>query len=373
MQANTLPGEMHIVTRVLELVEQLKQLAPFPDLPFETPSIEHLSTMLNHAFWASTREEEGRIAKFSLAYYPSQKAPHPLVFTQPMTISPGNLVRLAPTLKLQHRAISVINKGDSLQIWGTSGISPHSINIHVLGPGYIIVRFNFRNVLVYRSGDVVFLENEDYTTLLRFLTLSLRPYSPFKNPTDLAAPLYRIIRSMYSHGHGGTILIVPPKTDAWRNAIASVRYECSPLFKDLREGCERYYSEQKNGNLDLLRDETQLPILDDVGNLTATDGATIINTDLDLIGFGFMIKTGDLLPSLTLTLLEAGVLREEPRTIPLDQVGGARHRSAAEFCAKEHEAVAFVASQDGTLSVFGWAAPPDNTLYVIQHAERYLL
>ena len=54
------------------------------------------------------------------------------------------------------------------------------------------------------------------------------------------------------------------------------------------------------------------------------------------------------------------------------ELGGARHRAAAEFCCRIQESVAFVTSQDGVLTEFGWLRA-EQKLVALLHAERYLL
>jgi hypothetical protein len=56
----------------------------------------------------------------------------------------------------------------------------------------------------------------------------------------------------------------------------------------------------------------------------------------------------------------------------LGDLGGARHRAAAEFCCRIQESVAFVSSQDGVLTELSWL-PAEGKLVALLHAERYLL
>jgi hypothetical protein len=92
--------------------------------------------------------------------------------------------------------------------------------------------------------------------------------------------------------------------------------------------------------------------LDFVARLTAVDGAVVVRDDLALLGFG-----------ATITTPEAGIPEEidvedptgsgEVKATPITELGGSRHRSAACYCAQQRDAaLAFVASQDGDLSVF---------------------
>jgi DNA integrity scanning protein DisA with diadenylate cyclase activity len=43
-----------------------------------------------------------------------------------------------------------------------------------------------------------------------------------------------------------------------------------------------------------------------------------------------------------------------PTLVPLTQLGGTRHLSAAQFVSDQRDALAMVASQDGHFTVFTW-------------------
>jgi hypothetical protein len=70
--------------------------------------------------------------------------------------------------------------------------------------------------------------------------------------------------------------------------------------------------------------------------------------------------------------VEAGRARAGGVARSIRELGGARHRAAAEFCCRIQESVAFVASQDGGLTELGWQRA-EGRLVALLHAERYLL
>jgi hypothetical protein len=55
--ASRLPGDAGTVSKVLELIRYLPSTAPSLG---SIPSADHLSVLLNTAFWASLQQEEGR-------------------------------------------------------------------------------------------------------------------------------------------------------------------------------------------------------------------------------------------------------------------------------------------------------------------------
>ncbi|MSO35664.1 MAG: hypothetical protein EXQ54_04435, partial [Acidobacteria bacterium] len=46
----------------------------------EVPALEAIEALIDAAFWASLRREEGQTPRISLAFLPPQHARHPLVF-----------------------------------------------------------------------------------------------------------------------------------------------------------------------------------------------------------------------------------------------------------------------------------------------------
>jgi hypothetical protein len=109
----------------------------------------------------------------------------------------------------------------------------------------------------------------------------------------------------------------------------------------------------------------------DVGRLTAVDGAVLLNTDLEVLGFGAMIKTGELKDDTQVVVLEPGVSDSPNQATTLAALGGSRHRSAAEYCNAQKEALAFVASQDGPLTLVGYLKS-DGKLFSLKRADLYL-
>ena len=86
-----------------------------------------------------------------------------------------------------------------------------------------------------------------------------------------------------------------------------------------------------------------------VGGMTAVDGALVMTTSLELIGYGakMMPKT-----------IETKVMEWNPgqgysdRSIPFGDIGGTRHRSAAQFALQHPGTMVLVASQDGRFTIF---------------------
>lgn len=79
--------------------------ASLPPLGLEQPPLELLpnshtiESIVDAAFWASVRREEGYIPKISLAFLRPMEQISPLIFEQPIPLEPGTLTRLAAAVE----------------------------------------------------------------------------------------------------------------------------------------------------------------------------------------------------------------------------------------------------------------------------------
>src|SRR5262245_12253049 len=65
----------------------------------DVPSAAVIEGMVDAAFWASLRREEGLTPKISLSYVSPEQAGQPLRFEQPLPLSPVALAKLAPAVE----------------------------------------------------------------------------------------------------------------------------------------------------------------------------------------------------------------------------------------------------------------------------------
>src|SRR5437899_6582997 len=70
----------------------LEPIVPLPD-------IGAVEAMIDAAFWASLRREEGYVPKISLALLAPAQAGQSLVFEHPLPLGPSALVRVAPAVE----------------------------------------------------------------------------------------------------------------------------------------------------------------------------------------------------------------------------------------------------------------------------------
>ena len=101
-------------------------------------------------------------------------------------------------------------------------------------------------------------------------------------------------------------------------------------------------------------DEALVRSLKLTGQLTAVDGAVIVNDDLKVLAFGAKIKPLDTRKSPEMLVVSDASAGSVPLEVSLSEFGGTRHQSAAQFVFDQKQAVAFVASQDGIITLLTW-------------------
>ena len=63
------------------------------------PGVETIEAMIDAAFWASLRREEGYVPKISLALVSPDQSRYPLRFERPLPLNPAVLTRVAPAVE----------------------------------------------------------------------------------------------------------------------------------------------------------------------------------------------------------------------------------------------------------------------------------
>jgi hypothetical protein len=99
--------------------------------------------------------------------------------------------------------------------------------------------------------------------------------------------------------------------------------------------------------------------LDHVARLSNVDGAVVMGPGLCVFGFGATIDLSDETAIPPIDLFDLTKPGTPPQAVTVAEFQGHRHKSAVHFCAMQladdeaQMALAIVASQDGTLSLFG--------------------
>jgi hypothetical protein len=316
-----------------------------------------IEALVDAAFWASLQREEGYAPEISLAFLPRDRAESPLLLAPPLALGPRTLAQLAPAVERPGIHLGVWRENGALLVWGTTRTVPVGCFVlEVVGPGLLVVKHRerddspkFRNLAVFEGDQVKILSRgTEGTAGLPSVLRALLGHEPDDATSERAGDvLLRLAVSMRAHERGGTLLVVPAGSDAWRESIVKpIRYAVEPAFTELAELAA------SGAEPDAIRLGR---VVDALAGLTAVDGATVITERFELLAFGVKIGRPDgRLRAERVSFsepIEGGV----PVVLAPLQLGGTRHISAAQFAQDQPDAVALVASQDGRFTVFAWS------------------
>ena len=331
------------------------ELAPMPD----TTAIE---TIIDATFWASLRREEGQSPKISLAFFPHEQVPQPLIFERPLALIPAVLTKLGPAVERPgiHLGVWRDERGE-LHVWGaTRKVPSFCFVLEVVEPGLLVIKHRrmdgfgkFANVAVLK-GDQVKVVDEQGASLPDCPAL-LKALLPFTSPGSWDHKfnlLVQLAASMRAHGHGGSLLVVPKGTEAWRQSIVHpILYSVTPPFSALTELMRKEVDDTNEGALTAAVRRA----VDTVADLTAVDGATVINDQYEVLAFGAKIRRPEGSPPVKQMVATEPIVGDRTVVVQPAQNGGTRHLSAAQFVQDQRDALALVASQDGRFTVFAWS------------------
>ena len=326
------------------------------------PAREEIEAIVDVAFWASLRREEGRSPRISLAFLPPKAASGPLLFERSLPFTPGALTHLAPAVERPgiHLGIWPGEEGE-MRVWGTTRTVPcYCFVLEVVQPGLLVIKYRrgkgpgkFGNVAVLEGDEVRLIDHEglgreEYTPTMNAL-LGLDPETLWNEATSA---LVELSVSMRAHGRGGSLLVVPAGSEAWRESIVRpISYAVAPPLVELAELMAREPADPDRGRW---RTEVQRAVAA-VAGLTAVDGATVITDAFDVHAFGAKIGRREGFGAVEEVLVSEPVLGHPRTSVHPTALGGTRHLSAAQFAHDQRDARALVASQDGKFTVFAWS------------------
>lgn len=368
------PNDDAILSHVCDRLDHMKG-----EVSARLPSRDQVAEMLSVAFAASLESEEGRAVTFSLFYAPDNY-PINYRFRDPLPLSPGALVRLSAGLDPSKTNIAASGEFKNLRIaglWHGGRWEIGLFSIRVVGAGVLVVKYAAKLILTYRRGQCVlypgtFDSVNDAETLL---TKPAPHYSRGSREAHAVACRSRIAEEMLRIGHGGTLLVVPYHAE-WEHHVLSHRYPPASPEERVQSAEEEAYTmwmrrqaafqvlSRRRLKSCTLKDSTRSALaahllggyalrehlgaeLEAVARLTATDGMVLILPDLTLLGFGVFFKTADIKCAIELY----DPYEREPQIVTsFEQLGGARHQSAAVAAARLPGALAIVVSSDGTVT-----------------------
>lgn len=355
-------------------------------LGFYEPSKQQLKAFIEGAFWASLTREEGRHHDFRVALMlPPYEGRYSFVFEKPLAFLPEKLAKLAPALKSSEYSIGVrTNEKEELVIWGFMEIMGMGLSIKTLGPAQILVSFPFEKqndafISGSRAGFVDFKKLD----LLSMLEPKMAPETSleivlarFMTAFSRSSDLGEVARAMRAHGHGGTLLLVSAES-GWLGSISQpYSYSGEPYnrVKDDLKRRERIQESVAAKKSVFPSDDYTSAIeisqtsLQSIGQLTAIDGATVVDFEMSVLAFGVKIVPLDSRKKPGRVMVTEPFEDSPEQELSISEAYGTRHQSASQFVFDQRESLAIVASQDGRLSVFGWDSERE-VVTMMRHAE----
>ncbi|WP_046243658.1 putative sensor domain DACNV-containing protein [Hymenobacter terrenus] len=322
------------------------------------PEARWVEAVIDVAFWASLRREEGHPPRISLALLPPGQARQPLLFGQGRRLTPYTLLKLAPAVEQPGIHLGVWHDEEGLYVWGTAtAIPPLCFVLEVVEPGLLVVKHRraggfgkFVNVAVLR-GDRLQLVDEGNVGLSD--CPALHTFLPGRSlPTGTGEAdnaLLGLAAAMRAHGRGGLVLVVPPGSSQWQESVVHpITYSVAPAYQGARAG-------QRPGQLGQQRQDRLRRNIGVVGGFTAIDGATVITQEYHMLAFGAKVARAKASTPVDKMVLTEPVVGSEAVHLHPAQYGGTRHLAAAQFVHDQHDSLALVASQDGYFTVFAWS------------------
>jgi hypothetical protein len=336
------------------------------------PDAAAVESLIEAAFWASLRREEGFVPRISLAFVPCDGVHAPLIFERPLPLAAQPLTRLAPSVERPGIHLGVWRNAGEFTVWGaTRNLPPFCLVIEVIAPGLLVVKQSreesekYINVAVLQ-GDEIKIVDEQSASLQDCpkLVTSLLGFAVQATPADSFSALIQLAVSMRAHGRGGSLLVVPANSAPWRESVVHpILYGLDPPFSALAE-LMRQPAPADDAPRRHWSDSFRRAI-DGVAGLTAVDGATVITDRYDVLAFGVKIVRRKGSPQVADVIVTEPIEGSRPEVVEPGQLGGTRHLSAAQFVLDQHDAIALVASQDGRFTVFAWSPCEEKV-----HAHR---
>jgi hypothetical protein len=325
------------------------------------PDIEAVTTIIEAAFWASLRREEGYSTNLSLAFVAPDQATRGLRFERSLPLAAEPLTKMAPAAERPGIHLCVWREHGELRVWGaTRNLPAYCFVLEAIAPGHLVVKQSrsdetgkFVNVAVLQGDEIKVIDPRAATVpdCPSLLTSLLLLESRFGKGAEVNV-LIQLAVSMREHQHGGTLLVTPPQSECWRESILHpVTYALMPSFTLLADLLRKNTGEKPSRRWE----EEMARTVDEIAGLTAVDGATVMNGSYEVLAFGAKIVRRNDSPQVGRVLVTEPVEESQPMIAEPTELGGTRHLSAAQFVSDQRDSIALVASQDGRFTVFAWS------------------
>jgi hypothetical protein len=334
------------------------------------PDEADIEAIIDVAFWASLRREEGVTPTISLALLPPTSGGQAITFATDLPLRASALAKVGPAVERPGIHLGVWRRDGELRVWGTTRMIPaFCMVVEVVASGLLVIKH--RNDPFGKFVNVAVLEGDQVKVVDEGTSMDPDCPGPIKSLLGIEVlgrepgqvdVLVQLSASMRAHRRGGALLVVPSDDPAWSESIIGpVLYGVDPPFAELADLMKREKAEADSHEWqeDLRRS------IGAIAGLTAVDGATIITDRYELMAFGAKITRRRGRQTVERVLVTEPVEGSQSAFVAPAQFGGTRHLSAAQFVHDQRGAIALVASQDGRFTIFKW-----STTESLVHAHR---
>jgi len=379
---------------------QLKIQMPPHIVSAKLPTREELSTLIERAFWASLKSNEGRQTRVCVMVAPPENFRDAVAFAKPVPYDESQIARLAPAVP-SGGCLVVSGSCEELSIWGIGRSRPGTwddpVTIDISEPGTVRIGIGPYQPFAVLNGQSKLIIEGSHIDLAVHLQRVSRNALPVNDMMETQAvwqeclALANLARMIVADGHGGIILIVPDETGAWLESLNPFAYRFNTpdttvrdaIRLELKDGVaraemvQRLWASTVPDDLKMLITNALAQRFGGFNNgvrptasLARVDGAIVVTRELRVLGFGAKIAVkDDAAPRVCMFRPEPG--QQSVVASPLEDLGGTRHQSTARFIAAHKDAVAVVISQDRYMSLLHWDASIDSVA-VIRNAEWWV-
>ena len=264
-------------------------------------------------------------------------------------------------------------QGGGLAAWALlqrSAAAASPLTIWSLAPGVLRVDYAGTPRALFSRGEIWLLGGQhEVKSPSRTLTQVFSPWRKEADPNvgiDLrAAVVTRIAARALAHGHGGMILLMAAEQSEavgvrvhygvgdGRDVIARCYAEVTRLVP-VEQRLPRLVASREravDGRVNV-RDQAQIALaeaIEFVARLTSIDNAVLLDTDLNVRGFGVQVIESE---APQIEFEHRSPYSDDVHLDDLSTFRGTRHPAGVIFCMRQrHEAAAIIASQDSRLSL----------------------
>jgi Probable sensor domain DACNV len=361
---------------------------------------EHLSSLIEVAFWAGLGSDEGRTTRVGIALASPESFADAFKLPAVVPYDSSHITKLAPAVP-QDGCLLVSESNGGLGIWGIGRSRPigDTVTIEIFRPGTMQVGLGPFGTFAVLNGQSRWILGSTGIHLAADLQRVLQKKLPTDDIIETQAvwreslALVELARMVVATGHGGIILIVPSETGDWENTLSPFEYRFEAPDTTIRDAIRaplRAISDQSRiihelsqatvsneakefifRNLSVQESvwrQRQSGLTRATASLAGVDGALVMTQDLRLLGFGAkIVPSEDVKQVYIVDLPYSG----NAGPSPLEKVGGTRHQSSARFAAANKDAAALVISQDRHVSLMFW--DPQSNSVVVRRNVQWLM